>query len=193
MRIIIIIIFLFLPFYASANDVYLKTGYVYKNVTIDTSGTLALVDLGNRIDTVQKSSILKNEHTPYHNLGSPRLVQMTQDESDSFLEPKPTVKAMPKIAKQGDVRQLPRTEAEQQRNTKLFYNARFITIGILGAVIAWDQFSMAEANNYDKKARTREYVVGAAAALVSLTFTVYALMPVSVSVSTDKINISYNF
>jgi hypothetical protein len=57
-----------------ADDVWLKDGTMYKHVLADTSGSVALIDMRTRVDTVDKKMILKIEWSVFSNYVTPEKI-----------------------------------------------------------------------------------------------------------------------
>jgi hypothetical protein len=207
-----------------SNNVYLKSGAVYRNVKVDTSGTGISIDMGSRIVTIPKDVVIANIPFPAGDNLAPVFELMTPSEERFYglkkAEPAPSLeKELEEVKPEEPARESYYSRPRSMDDSRSS-NAVFLTVGLLGAVMAWDNFTDAAdytkiigdvEKSYDnlttaqkritkepdvssyENARLRSYVIGGVSALVGVAITIYALTPVAVTVAPGRVNVAYKF
>jgi hypothetical protein len=193
---------------ASADNIFLRNGLVYRNIKADTTGVIVVLDLITEIDTVKKSSIMLIEWSPVTN-ENPYVMLMTEPEK-KFIEKGLSISFMSAV----DTGALHIAKIRQRANSIDEYSRDHTALipALLLFLFATEELDRAAGYtsamedkpvnrffhpgeglpNY-KKLRTQAYILGAVAAVFGAALTIHTLLPVTISASPNAVNIGYNF
>jgi hypothetical protein len=178
-----------------SDNVHLKNGNTYLNVKIiEEKEDYIVIQFNKEQGTIQRVSILKIEKADYNPDMPSRLT------GPGIIEPAPD---QPEI-KQPEIKQslIPERQIQTVRPYK-----NLLFVGILGVVLAWDNFSDAsdigsminsyknlglDANTLESQ-QTRKSIVGAVAAIIGLAAIAISMKEVEVKANGNTLTVSYGF
>ncbi len=179
-----------------ADNVYLKNGNIYSNVKIiEEKEDYIVIKFNNEQGEIQRVSILKIEKAEYDpnkpsRLTGPGIIESTQSQ--------------PEIKKPGIKKPLIMPEQHMQ-TTRPYKN--FLFVGLLSAVLAWDNFSDASnignmINSYKglnldtttlETQQTRKSIVGAVAAIIGIVAIGISFEEIEIKTNGNSLSLSYGF
>lgn len=187
-RIVVFLAFI-LSALCHADDVYLKTGYVFRNVvvkdTIDSFVTLEAPNGNRKVAVDQISRVVKNEINPSEDARMEKYDELLakiyiEDSKNRALEGKFKRDSLQQTYKQG-----------RSIHYYEYPNLKIIPISIISFAFSWDYYATASISG--EKEKTRRNAIATMFLAAGILNTVFAFEKVEVTIAPNQLSLNYNF